>query len=161
MLDIKLISFIACNQNYLVKFNFVFLVVPNQLPQDKIDSNIAQQTVTAQRMTSLTGSSGNPTPPTVAVVGNSTSSTTTPSGNSKDKVMLPSGASLAIMPPAGASSSQLSSVVPAHVAAGIGVGFPMPHPGDGSMDFSKTEMVTPETSLNMSMAAFLARYASL
>lgn len=41
-------------------------------------------------------------------------------------------------------------------SAGIGVGFPMPHPGDGSMDFTKTEMVTPETSLNMSMGAFLA-----
>jgi len=63
------------------------------------------------------------------------------------------------MPPAGAAASQnaSNSVVPVHVAAGIGVGFPMPHPGDGSMDFSKTEMVTPETSLNMSMAAFLAR----
>ena len=72
---------------------------------------------------------------------------------------MPSGVSLAIMPPAGATSSQMTStaVVPAHVAAGIGVGFPMPHPGDGSTDFSKTEMVTPETSLNMSMAAFLAR----
>ncbi len=45
-------------------------------------------------------------------------------------------------------------VVPS--SAGIGVGFPLPHPGDGSMDFSKTEMVTPETSLNMSMGAFLA-----
>ena len=39
---------------------------------------------------------------------------------------------------------------------GIGAGYPLPPPGDGSMDFSKTEMVTPETSLNMSMAAFLA-----
>ena len=29
------------------------------------------------------------------------------------------------------------------------------------MDFSKTEMVTPETSLNMSMGAFLARYLLL
>ena len=140
------------------------LVVPNQLPQDQIDSNIATPTITAQRITPLTNNSGNPTPPAVtvhgnsSVVGSSTSSSTTPSGNTKDKVMLPSGASLAIMPPAGASSSQLSTVVPAHVAAGIGVGFPMPHPGDGSMDFSKTEMVTPETSLNMSMAAFLARY---
>ena len=34
-------------------------------------------------------------------------------------------------------------VVPA--SAGAGVGFPMPHPGDGSIDFSKTEMVTTET----------------
>merc|ERR1712001_446394 len=45
-------------------------------------------------------------------------------------------------------------VVPA--SAGAGVGFPMPHPGDGSIDFSKTEMVTTETSLNMSISAFLA-----
>ena len=32
----------------------------------------------------------------------------------------------------------------------------MPHPGDGCIDFSKSEMVTPETSLNMSLTAFLA-----
>jgi tankyrase len=47
-------------------------------------------------------------------------------------------------------------VVPVAPQGGIGVGFPMPHPGDGSTDFTKTEMVTPETSLNMSMGAFLA-----
>ena len=41
-------------------------------------------------------------------------------------------------------------------SSGAGVGFPMPHPGDGSIDFSKTEMVTTETSLNMSISAFLA-----
>jgi len=47
-------------------------------------------------------------------------------------------------------------VVPVAPQGGIGVGFPMPHPGDGSTDFTKTEMVTPETSLNMSVGAFLA-----
>ena len=36
-----------------------------------------------------------------------------------------------------------------------GAAFPRPHPGDGSMDFTKTEMVTSETSLNMSIGAFL------
>jgi hypothetical protein len=61
--------------------------------------------------------------------------------------MMPSGSSFPVVPVSNAP------------AAGIGVGFPMPHPGDGSIDFTKTEMVTPETSLNMSMSAFLARSA--
>ena len=116
----------------------------------------------------MAGSSGSSATPSLSVVGtsnlvgnpsnNSSSSPISASNaaNVKDKVVMPSGATLALMPPAG-SSQNTTSVVPAHVAAGIGVGFPMPHPGDGSMDFSKTEMVTPETSLNMSMAAFLAR----
>lgn len=56
-----------------------------------------------------------------------------------------------------AAAAAPGSAVVALNQAGAGVGFPMPHPGDGSMDFSKTEMVTPETSLNMSISAFLAR----
>ena len=148
---------------------FIFpLVAPNQLSQDQADTSITKQAVSSLRVTPLANNSGNSVNPSLSVVGtsniagspnnNSSSPSTlsTTTGNSKDKVMMPSGASLAIMPPAG-SSTNTTSVVPAHVAAGIGVGFPMPHPGDGSMDFSKTEMVTPETSLNMSMAAFLAR----
>ena len=75
-----------------------------------------------------------------------------------DNVIMPSGNSFSVLPPAGASNPPPAGVIAA-AAAGIGVGFPMPHPGDGSIDFSKTEMVTPETSLNMSVAAFLARYA--
>ena len=138
------------------------------MTQDSVDAGLPQQTVAAQRPPSLGANAANPTPPTLAVLstsslsGNPSSATasTTSTGSTKDNVMMPSGTSLAIMPPAGATSSQnaSTSVVPVHVAAGIGVGFPMPHPGDGSMDFSKTEMVTPETSLNMSIAAFLSRY---
>ena len=142
--------------------------MPNQLSQDQADASIAKQAVSSLRVTPLANNSGNSATPSLSIVGvsntvgnpsnnSSTSSNSSiPAGNTKDKVMMPSGASLAIMPPAG-SATNTTSVVPAHVAAGIGVGFPMPHPGDGSMDFSKTEMVTPETSLNMSMAAFLAR----
>merc|ERR1712013_598157 len=59
-------------------------------------------------------------------------------------VVMPSGAAVTASPP--------TAVVP----AGAGAAFPKPHPGDGSMDFTKTEMVTPETSLNMSIGAFLA-----
>ena len=58
------------------------------------------------------------------------------------------------MAPVGSSNSPGSS--PPSCPAGIGANYPMPHPGDGSIDFSKTEMVTPETSLNMSVSAFLA-----
>merc|ERR1719402_1677482 len=61
-------------------------------------------------------------------------------------VLMPTGTSVAVTSPAS------TALVP----AGQGVGYPKPHPGDGSMDFTKTEMVTPETSLNMSMGAFLA-----
>ena len=57
---------------------------------------------------------------------------------------------------AAAASGGAAALPIAQSAAGIGAGFPLPHPGDGSTDFSKTEMVTPETSLNMSMGAFLA-----
>jgi hypothetical protein len=62
------------------------------------------------------------------------------------QVVMPSGSTFPVVP------------VTNSPAAGIGVGFPMPHPGDGSIDFTKTEMVTPETSLNMSMSAFLSRF---
>jgi len=58
--------------------------------------------------------------------------------------------------PSGTSVPVASPTSTALVPAGQGVGYPKPHPGDGSMDFTKTEMVTPETSLNMSMGAFLA-----
>ena len=57
---------------------------------------------------------------------------------------------------AAAASGGAAALPIVQSAAGIGAGFPLPHPGDGSTDFSKTEMVTPETSLNMSMGAFLA-----
>jgi len=61
-----------------------------------------------------------------------------------------------VLMPSGTSVSVASPTSTALVPAGQGVGYPKPHPGDGSMDFTKTEMVTPETSLNMSMGAFLA-----
>ena len=69
-----------------------------------------------------------------------------------DNVVMPSGTTFPLAPVAAVSSSLPNSACP----AGIGVGFPMPHPGDGCIDFSKSEMVTPETSLNMSLTAFLA-----
>ena len=141
-----------------------FSVASDSMSGDQGDSGINPRPTSAQRNTSISNNPNNATPAgALATINSSTAvvpkSSSTTSGSGKDKVMLPSGASLAIMPPAGAAASQnaSNSVVPVHVAAGIGVGFPMPHPGDGSMDFSKTEMVTPETSLNMSMAAFLAR----
>ncbi|XP_040563425.1 poly [ADP-ribose] polymerase tankyrase-2 [Lepeophtheirus salmonis] len=65
------------------------------------------------------------------------------SGLNAEPVVMPSG-------------STTYPVVPVIPAANIATNFPMPHPGDGSIDFSKTEMVTPETSLNMSIGAFLA-----
>lgn len=65
-----------------------------------------------------------------------------------DTVVMPSGSTFPVVPAVGVPASA--------TPAGIGVGFPMPHPGDGSMDFTKTEMVTPETSLNMSIGALLA-----
>merc|ERR1712013_451879 len=43
-------------------------------------------------------------------------------------VVMPSGAAVTASPP--------TAVVP----AGAGAAFPKPHPGDGSMDFTKTEM---------------------
>ena len=65
------------------------------------------------------------------------------------QVLMPSGSTFPVVP---VSSTPTS---------GIGVGYPMPHPGDGSIDFTKTEMVTPKTSLNMSMSAFLSRYLNI
>jgi hypothetical protein len=62
------------------------------------------------------------------------------------------GAVAAIGGAAAAAAAPSTAVVP----AGAGAAFPKPHPGDGSMDFTKTEMVTPETSLNMSIGAFLS-----
>ena len=134
------------------------------MTQDTVDASVSQQTVAAQRVPSIASNTVNPTPPTLAalstasITGSSPIVSTTVAASSKDNIMIPSDNSIAFLPPAGATSSQntSNSVVPVH--AGIGVGFPMPHPGDGSMDFSKTEMVTPETSLNMSIAAFLSRY---
>jgi hypothetical protein len=61
------------------------------------------------------------------------------------QVVMPSGSTFPVVP------------VTDRPAAGIGVGFPLPNPGDGSVDFAKTEMVTTETSLNMSVSAFLSR----
>lgn len=68
-------------------------------------------------------------------------------------VVMPSGQTYPLTP---AVASSLTPSTPSACPAGIGVGYPRPHPGDGSIDFSKTEMVTPETSLNMSNSAFLA-----
>jgi len=77
-----------------------------------------------------------------------------PNAVATDTVVMPSGTTMQVVP---ADAAAVASV-PSGAASGggVGVGFPMPHPGDGSIDFSKTEMVTPETSLNMSVGAFLA-----
>lgn len=58
--------------------------------------------------------------------------------------------------PSGSDNGRVQQSFSNLLTGGAGVGFPLPHPGDGSMDFTKTEMVTPETSLNMSVGAFLA-----
>ena len=128
-----------------------------------MDAGGAQPIIVPPCIPSLPTNNVNPISPPVAVLANtppsgSHAAATAAIGTTKDNAM-PSGTTLSMMPPAGAASSASAntSVVPVHAAAGIGVGFPKPHPGDGSMDFSKTEMVTPETSLNMSIAAFLAR----
>ena len=81
-------------------------------------------------------------------------------------VMMPSGSTYPVVAMAAAAAAAAATgppaattaVVPAGTlaVAGAANGFALPHPGDGSMDFTKTEMVTPETSLNMSMGAFLA-----
>ena len=63
------------------------------------------------------------------------------------------GATSTVLMPSGTA---VPIPAPAPVPAGAGVSFPKPQPGDGGVDFTKTEMVTPETSLNMSLAAFLA-----
>jgi hypothetical protein len=85
-------------------------------------------------------------------------------GATSSMVLMPSGTVVPVPSPTGgggaatavggaaAAAAPSTAVVP----AGAGVAFPKPHPGDGSMDFTKTEMVTPETSLNMSIGAFLS-----
>jgi tankyrase len=70
-------------------------------------------------------------------------------------VVMPSGTAVPISapgPPIAAAAAASTALVP----AGAGSAFPKPAPGDGGIDFTKTEMVTPETSLNMCLAAFLA-----
>jgi hypothetical protein len=74
-------------------------------------------------------------------------------GATSSVVVMPSGTVVPVPSPTGGSSSGGATAL---VPAGAGAAFPKPHPGDGSMDFTKTEMVTPETSLNMSIGAFLA-----
>jgi hypothetical protein len=87
-------------------------------------------------------------------------------GATSSMVLMPSGTVVPVPSPTGgggggggaaaavggAAAAPSTAVVP----AGAGAAFPKPHPGDGSMDFTKTEMVTPETSLNMSIGAFLS-----
>jgi hypothetical protein len=70
-------------------------------------------------------------------------------------VVMPSGASVSAVAPTGEGTALYSIPCirhctalyytvhcPAVVPAGAGAAFPRPHPGDGSMDFTKTEMVT-------------------
>eukprot|EP00094_Tigriopus_californicus_P011802 TCALIF_11400-PA protein Name:"Similar to Tnks Tankyrase-1 (Mus musculus)" AED:0.04 eAED:0.04 QI:0/0.85/0.75/0.87/0.71/0.5/8/1134/1190 len=80
-----------------------------------------------------------------ASITSTTPAITTNASSGAESVVMPSGSTFPVVP-----------AIPIAAPAGVGVGYPMPHPGDGSMDFTKTEMVTPETSLNMSMSAFLA-----
>jgi hypothetical protein len=86
-------------------------------------------------------------------------------GATSSMVLMPSGTVVPVPSPTGGGGGGAAAVggaaaaaVPctAVVPAGAGAAFPKPHPGDGSMDFTKTEMVTPETSLNMSIGAFLS-----
>ena len=82
--------------------------------------------------------------PSASTGGTAASTTTSGAAGASSNVVMPSGTTFPVVP------------VASGAGAGVGVGFPMPHPGDGSIDFSKTEMVTTETSLNMSISAFLA-----
>merc|ERR1719150_1844362 len=100
--------------------------------------------------------------PTAAVLPTTTKALVTQQHNSSPRLADIQGAvggaaavSTVVMP-SGAAVAAPAPTSTALVPAGAGAAFPKPHPGDGSMDFTKTEMVTPETSLNMSMGAFLA-----
>jgi hypothetical protein len=85
-------------------------------------------------------------------------------GATSSMVLMPSGTVVPVPSPTGGGGAAAAAAVggaagapsTAVVPAGAGAAFPKPHPGDGSMDFTKTEMVTPETSLNMSIGAFLS-----
>ncbi len=84
-------------------------------------------------------------------------------GATSSMVLMPSGTVVPVPSPTGGGGGAAAAVGGAAAApstavvpAGAGAAFPKPHPGDGSMDFTKTEMVTPETSLNMSIGAFLS-----
>jgi hypothetical protein len=86
-------------------------------------------------------------------------------GATSSMVLMPSGTVVPVPSPTGGGGGGAAAAVggaaaaassTAVVPAGAGAAFPKPHPGDGSMDFTKTEMVTPETSLNMSIGAFLS-----
>jgi hypothetical protein len=86
-------------------------------------------------------------------------------GATSSMVLMPSGTVVPVPSPTGGGSGGAAAAATvgaaaapstAVVPAGAGAAFPKPHPGDGSMDFTKTEMVTPETSLNMSIGAFLS-----
>ena len=122
------------------------------LLQDAMPSTLSLPTTTKN-----TNSSGvsNPRP----LTSSSQASFGPPAGT--DSVVMPSGTTYPLAPavtPLGSASGVHTppSASGNPCPAGIGVGYPKPHPGDGSIDFSKTEMVTPETSLNMSISAFLA-----
>jgi hypothetical protein len=87
-------------------------------------------------------------------------------GATSSMVLMPSGTVVPVPSPTGGGGGGAAAAIvggaaaaapsTAVVPAGAGAAFPKPHPGDGSMDFTKTEMVTPETSLNMSIGAFLS-----
>jgi hypothetical protein len=86
-------------------------------------------------------------------------------GATSSMVLMPSGTVVPVPSPTGGGGGAAAAAAVGGVAAapstavvpaGAGAAFPKPHPGDGSMDFTKTEMVTPETSLNMSIGAFLS-----
>jgi len=79
-----------------------------------------------------------------------------PSISLRQDTMGATGTSTVVMPSGTAVPIPAPAPAPAPVPAGAGVGFPKPQPGDGGIDFTKSEMVTPETSMNMSLAAFLA-----
>jgi hypothetical protein len=81
-------------------------------------------------------------------------------GATSSVVVMPSGTVVPVPSPTGtmgsSSGGSTGATASSLVPAGAGAAYPKPHPGDGSVDFTKTEMVTPETSLNMSIGAFLS-----
>jgi tankyrase len=126
------------------------------LLQDAMPTTLSLPTTTKN---TSNAAPGGPSSSAIALRPSSTASQASfgPPAGCTDTVVMPSGTTFPLAPAvlasaAGSSPPSASNPCP----AGIGASFPLPPPGDGSSDFSKTEMVTPETSLNMSISAFLA-----
>ncbi len=129
------------------------------LLQDVMPSNLTSVAVSNKN---AAGTSASPVVPAGAAAAG-TDNVTMPSGNSFPVVpstTVAAPASAANLPdPAGAASASAASLGgPTLAPGGAGVGFPLPHPGDGS-SFVSTKTAnrfTPEINLNISMDIFLA-----